>query len=290
VLAAGGLAAAVLAAGIPASAVPPARTPAGTGPAGATAEPPAGATAGAGGPLHVRLRVVAEGLPGALNRLTAMVSTAPDATCRLSVSEAAATRSFASSRPGSVAWRWMSAMAGSRGAWSFVAICRAGPRWARWRYRTQIGLPHIGGAFVSAPGIAGAQPSPPIPPGTGSCDSQGICFGADPFPPGQCTWYALGRRPDLAGIVRGNASQWLKAAAGKAREGTHAAAGALAVWAADTGPAGADGHVALVAAVRGGRLLLDDSNWRPTAGSPGLQVHEHWAPADSVEGYIYPPG
>ena len=67
---------------------------------------------------------------------------------------------------------------------------------------------------------------------------QGICFAADPNPVGQCTWYALGRRPDLAGIVDGNASQWLEKAAGKALEGTRPAMGALAVWAPNTGPAG----------------------------------------------------
>ena len=96
----------------------------------------------------------------------------------------------------------------------------------------------------------------------------------------------------------GNASAWLEAAAGKALEGTtaegfEAVPGALAVWAANTGPAGPEGHVAYVAQVRGAhgdRLLVDDSNWRPTPQSPTLQVHEHWVSASSVEGYIYPPG
>jgi surface antigen len=142
---------------------------------------------------------------------------------------------------------------------------------------------------VSAPGIAGAQPSIPIPPGAGSCDQQGICFTADPSPPGQCTWYALGRRPDLGGIVQGNASRWLETAAGRAPEGTRPVVGAIAVWAPNTGPAGAVGHVAYVAAVHGSRLLVDDSNWEPTSASPPLQVHEHWVPAGPVEGYIYPP-
>jgi len=142
---------------------------------------------------------------------------------------------------------------------------------------------------VSAPGIAGAQPLVAIAPGPGVCDGQGICFAADPFPVGQCTWYALGRRPDLAGIVGGNASRWLEAAAGKAPEGTGARVGALAVWAPNVGPAGPVGHVAYVAAVHGERLLIDDSNWEPTPQSPPLQVHEHWVAAATVEGYIYPP-
>ncbi len=237
--------------------------------------------------MHVSVSV--EGLPGALNRITARVTSAPGARCGLRVSEAGHRRSLASSRRGSVAWRWTSSIAGDRGPWLFRAICREGSRWAGWRYRTEPGLPRIGGAFVSAPGIAGAQPSNPIPPGAGTCDVQGICFAADPHPVGQCTWYALGRRPDLDGIVRGNASQWLQAAAGKALEGTRPAVGALAVWAPHTGPVGADGHVAYVAAVQGARLLIDDSNWTPTPQSPELQVHEHWVPAAPVEGYIYPP-
>ena len=162
-------------------------------------------------------------------------------------------------------WSWSSSVAGNQGPWVFLATCREGSRWARWRYRTEPGLPRIGGAFVSAPGIARAQPLTPIPPGAGICDGQGICFAANPNPAGQCTWYALGRRPDLTGIVRGNASQWLQAAAGRALEGTRPAVGAIAVWAPDTGPAGAVGHVAYVAAIRGGKLLIDDSNWRPTA-------------------------
>ncbi len=121
-----------------------------------------------------------------------------------------------------MAWQWTSSVAGDRGEWRFVAICREGSRWRRWRWDTQPGLPSIGGAFVSAPGIARAEPTVPVPEGT-PCDPQGICFADDPFPVGQCTWYALGRRPDLAGIVDGNASAWLEAAAGKAPEGTTAA-------------------------------------------------------------------
>jgi surface antigen len=249
------------------------------------------ATGATARPLRVRLSVSVEGLPGALNRITATVSSAPGARCRLSVSEPGRKRAFSSRRRGSVGWRWISSVGGNKGPWSFRATCRAGSRWAWWQYRPEPGLPRIGGAFVSAPGIAGAEPSTPIAPGPGSCDEQGICFAADPFPVGQCTWYALGRRPDLAGIVEGDASRWLEAAAGKAPEGppTGPRVGALAVWAPNVGPAGPLGHVAYVAAVHGPQLLIDDSNWTPTPQSPLLEVHEHWVPAASVEGDIYPP-
>jgi CHAP domain len=211
----------------------------------------------------------------------------------LSVDEAGRRRSFTGpSGRRELSWQWISDVAGSRGAWDLLASCRHGARRAWRRYHLEPGLARIGGAFVSAPGIAGAQPSVPIVPGAGACDTQGICFAADPFPAGQCTWYALGRRPDLKGAVRGNASTWFQDVSGKAPEGTAPIVGALAVWAANVGPAGADGHVAYVAEVRARepRLLVDDSNWRPTPQSPELQVHEHWLSAAAVEGYIYPPG
>ncbi len=247
----------------------------------------------AGGPSRVGVTVSVEGLTGSLGRITASVSPSFASRCVLNVDEAGRQRLFAGSYRGrEFAWRWVSDIAGSRGAWNLLATCRDGARWAWRRYRLEPGLAHIGGAFVSAPAIAGAQPPVPIPPGAGSCDTQGICFAADAFPIGQCTWYAVGRRPDLEGIVRGNASTWFQDARGKAPEGSGPIVGALAVWAANVGPAGVDGHVAYVAAVRARepRLLVDDSNWRPTAQSPELQVHEHWLAAASVEGYIYRPG
>jgi len=135
------------------------------------------------------------------------------------------------------------------------------------------------------PELAGALDV--VSPGAGSCDVQGLCFAADPFPVGQCTWYAEGRRPDLLGIVSGNAGEWLEAVEGHVPVGSVPVVGALAVWRADRGPAGADGHVAYVAAVSGRRILVDDSNWRPTSTSSELQVHEHWEPAGSPSGYIY---
>ena len=247
-------------------------------------------TGSAAGGLHVRLSVSVEGLPRALNRITASVTATRGARCWLRVDEATHRRAFHSRRRGRAVWRWVSSVAGAEGPWLFKATCRTGSRRAWWRFRTEPGLPRIGGAFVSAPGIKGAEPLTPLAPGPGTtCDTQGICFAADLEPVGQCTWYALGRRPDLDGVVSGDASHWLVAAAGKAREANRPTVGALAVWAPHTGPAGAAGHVAYVAAVRGSRLLVDDSNWSPTPQSPRLEVHEHWLPAARVEGYIYPP-
>ena len=124
------------------------------------------------------------------------------------------------------------------------------------------------------------------PPAAGeSCDRQGVCFSYDPFPTGQCTWYAAGRRPDLVGVVHGAAWEWLRAAAGRVPEGRRPAVGAIAVYA--PGLPGAPGHLGYVAAISGSRVLLDDSNWRPTPWSPWLQVHEHWEAASTASGYIY---
>ena len=107
-------------------------------------------------PLHVHLSVSVEGLPGALNRITPRSPRPPGARCWLRVSEARRRRSFASPAPASVVWRWVSSVAGqSGGRGVFLASCREGSRWAWWRYRAEPGLARIGGAFVSAPGIAG---------------------------------------------------------------------------------------------------------------------------------------
>ena len=125
-------------------------------------------------------------------------------------------------------------------------------------------------------------------PARASCDLQGVRFADDPFPVGQCTWYAEGRRPDVLGIVHGNAGTWLEKAKGRLPEGWFPVVGALAVWLPHHGGVSEPGHVAYVAAVsEEGRILLDDSNWRSTPTSPGLQVHEHWGSAASPSGYIY---
>jgi surface antigen len=141
--------------------------------------------------------------------------------------------------------------------------------------------------FPSAAALDPAGALAPSTPGA-ACDAQGLCFVADPFPAGQCTWYAAGRRPDLLGVLAGNAGSWLAAARGRVPEGWFPVVGALAVWLPHHAGAGADGHVAYVAAVSpDGNILVDDSNWAPTPSSPRLEVHEHWVPAIAPSGFIY---
>jgi surface antigen len=116
--------------------------------------------------------------------------------------------------------------------------------------------------------------------GSLSC-AAGVCFSGDPFPPGQCTWYAAGRRPDLIGIVRGNAGNWLNEARGRVPEGSTPVVGAIAVWLPYHGGAFGYGHVAYVAAVAGGSVTVEDFNWE------GEVHHRHTVPASWISGYIY---
>ena len=247
--------------------------------------------------MHVAVSV--EGLPGALNRITTTVTSAPGARCGLTVNEArpppALVRQLAAGLGGVAAGSARSPGTGAR--WVFLATCRQGSRWRLgWRYHPNPACPDRG-RLRERPGHRRARSrGTDRAEGTGTCDPQGICFAADPYPVGQCTWYALGRRPDLAGIVSGNASAWLQAAAGKAPEGSPsrlpALPGALAVWAATPARRSRRARGVRRRRRRGARrrLLIDDSNWTPTPQSPGLQVHEHWVPAAPVEGYIYPSG
>jgi hypothetical protein len=158
--------------------------------------------------------------------------------------------------------------------------CRMGSAWSLSWERAELGFPSMGGALVT-PISVGAKP-----PG-GSCNLQGVCFAPDPFPAGQCTWYAAGRRPDVLGIVHGSAGVWLEAAAGRLPEGSLPVVGALAVWRPGRRGTGPAGHVGYVAAVLKGRILVDDANWTPTYASTRLLVHEHWESTLSPSGYIY---
>jgi len=121
--------------------------------------------------------------------------------------------------------------------------------------------------------------------GSGSSCANGVCFTGDPFylEAGQCTWYAAGRRPDLNGVVHGNAGEWLAEARGRVPEGTTPVVGAIAVWLSNTGGAYGAGHVAYVAAVSGGSVTVQDFNW----GTPHKSYHEHTVPASWISGYIY---
>jgi surface antigen len=121
--------------------------------------------------------------------------------------------------------------------------------------------------------------------GTDISCAGGVCFRGDPFYryAGQCTWYAAGRRPDLNGVVHGNAGEWLAEARGHVPEGTTPVVGAIAVWLPNTGGAYGYGHVAYVVGVSGGSVTVQDFNW----GLPHESFHQHPVPASWISGYIY---
>src|SRR5262249_1585468 len=135
-------------------------------------------------------------------------------------------KTLPSRRLGSVVWRWRAPARAPKGVWTFTATCREGARWAGSWYSAEMGFPERSRALLGAArdGASAAGES---------CDSQGVCFSHDPFPKGECTWYAAGRRPDLVGIVQGAAREWLRSATGRVPVGSRPAVGAIAVYAPD---------------------------------------------------------
>ncbi len=232
-------------------------------------------------PFRLGLRVTGDAKGGGVNLVRVAVSAPATTTCTLKITAEDFEKLFRAHRRGSVVWNWRAPARAPKGVWTFNATCSEGARWATYWFKAEMGFPERSGALVAGP-PAGAPAAT-----SESCDSQGVCFANDPFPIGQCTWYAAGRRADLVGVVHGEAWEWLVAAKGRVSEGSQPAVGAIAVFA--PGAPGDPGHVAYVAAISGSRVLLDDSNWRPTPWSPSLQVHEHWAPSSSASGYIYGP-
>jgi hypothetical protein len=242
----------------------------------------AAASADAGLPFRVTLTVNA-GSKAGMDEVTLVARSVTGTMCTPQVGTEKATLTLSPrpvGRSGVVSWRWFPHGIPSDVPWRFAVTCRIGSAWSLSWERAELGFASIGGALVR-PVSHGANPP------RGSCNLQGVCFARDPFPAGQCTWYAAGRRPDVLGIVDGNAGVWLKAAAGRLPEGSIPVIGALAVWPPGRGGAGATGHVGYVAAVVKGRILVDDANWTPTPASTRLLVHEHWESARSPSGYIY---
>ncbi len=249
---------------------------------GASGIRPMAAAAGAQ-PFPVSLSVTASAETG-VDEVMVVATSVSDSRCVLRVDAGSFAKSFpraAAGRGGVVRWRWLPRGLASDIPWRFTATCRVGTLWARRWLIAELGFPSSDGALLTSTSTAANLPG-------ASCDVQGMCFADDPFPVGQCTWYAAGRRPDVLGIVHGNAGSWLEEARLRLPEGPLPIVGALAIWLPHYDGAGEDGHVAYVAAAsEDGSILIDDSNWTPTPTSPRLQVHEHWVSAGSPSGYIY---
>lgn len=108
---------------------------------------------------------------------------------------------------------------------------------------------------------------------------------SDPFPAGQCTWWAAKKRPDLYPKVHGNAGDWLaEAQAGGIPTGSTPAVGAIAVFLPYVAGAGGYGHVAYVESVNGdGTITISEYNWSIPLGGPDYRR----IPASNVSGFIY---
>jgi len=111
--------------------------------------------------------------------------------------------------------------------------------------------------------------------GAGSIGSSGgAVFGGavpgvplgDPYPPGQCTWYAAGRliSAGYGALVEtppfwGNAGDWPSRIPSTFNRDVTPVPGDVAVWLATT--ISPYGHVAIVDQVTGGRILVEDYNY-----------------------------
>src|SRR5579862_7060970 len=248
--------------------------------------------------LPVRLRISASGVSGSPT-LNVRIKTRARAHCALSIRDRAEhvrMPRVGADKHGLATVSWVVPSQAPSGQWTFAVRCTHGRVVGRAVSRQLVLTLSKGtsGPLVSPSTVVVSSPGPETGRG-GAAEScwNGVCFpyvaggdpGGDPFPPGQCTWYAVGRRPDLIGIVHGNASNWLDSAYGKVPEGQTPVPGAIAVWKANVPPAGAEGHVAYVTSVSGGTITVDDFNYN--TGSGWNQFHEHNEPASGVSGYIY---
>jgi surface antigen len=229
------------------------------------------------------------------SKLTLTIKAAPRASCTAKASAGKKSTSFPpfrTSGTGRATLTWTVPDDAPSGAWMFAAHCRSHGRAASGRASIVL-VNHgsgngdlvepssgqlAGGGVLLADGRGGGQS---CAPDTGG---RSVCFTNNPFGnagyAGECTWYASGRRPDLYGIVRGNAKNWLNEARGKVVEGTVPVPGAVAV-----STAGDYGHVAYVIGVAdgGATVIVDESNYaRFHTVSYGRRV-----PANKFAGYIY---
>lgn len=105
--------------------------------------------------------------------------------------------------------------------------------------------------------------------------------GVNTYPVGQCTW-GVKEQLGWVGNNWGNANQWLYSAAAAGRAtGSTPRVGSIAVW-----TAGTYGHVAVVVAVNGSQIQVQESNY---AGNMYVGNFRGWfnPAADGVAGYIY---
>lgn len=173
-------------------------------------------------------------------------------------------------------WQWDVARGVRAGVWAARIACqtRSGIARGTERARTGAGPPghHVPGQLAA--------------PGTMHVDDHGTGSGGgdNPYPQGQCTWWAWGKRTDLPFFpdLAGDALNWADSARRAGWPiGTTPVAGAIAVFRPHLDGAGYLGHVAYVEAVHDDMITISEADF---AGFP--PGHERTIPARGLV-FIY---
>lgn len=139
---------------------------------------------------------------------------------------------------------------------------------------------HVGRRLLAGAALLAVMSLAPV-----LADSAGARgYYASSFTPGQCTWYAFGMRPDLAGRVWGNAANWASAARASGQPtGATPRVNAIVVFQGGVQGARPTGHVGFVTAVGpNGTFRVSEMNF-PIAG----RVTSRWARAGGGVTFIY---
>ena len=242
-------------------------------------------------PLRVRV-TARNSLNNAATKLALQANTRPAATCRLGVraghSRLAAPRVRAS-HSGVVEWSWLVPAKAPSGVWRMRVSCLRGRSHGHASRSVRVhtaGSNGFGPLLQHSTGevLSGLPANAPVA-GKRPVASAARSTYSDPFPWGECTWWASLKRPDLWPAVNGNAGDWLSAAQRhRIPTGSTPAVGAIAVFFPYVGGAGGYDHVAYVEAVNGdGTIRISEYNY------DGYHVGPHYRTisARSVSGFIY---
>lgn len=195
----------------------------------------------------------------------------PGSTCRASVAAKglrARLGSVRTSRGGGAQWSWVTGRDAPGGRWISRVACfgRGSTASSTATFTVPRSRLRRGARGLIKRGSLRARPYD----GFGG-KGEGLGSGGDPYPLGQCTWYAWLKRPDLPWFSgsAGNALNWISSAqAHGIPTGTTPVAGAIVVFQPRQDGAGGYGHVAYVESVNGGSISISEANYS------GVRVRE----------------
>ena len=261
----------------------------------AAGAPSAGAAGSGTGPVAVSNASAADSSVIA----TANVTAAPRQVCRATVRVAGRRASLGQLRTGPGGggeWLWHLGNRAPAGRWSVSVACGVGKQsQATTTAFTTVGGPAAGRRVtLIAAGTRRAFASP-------TSAEKGVGLGAagrNPYPAGQCTWWAWMKRPDLPWFSgeSGNAKNWISSAQRAGiPTGTAPIAGAVVVFQPGQDYSGAYGHVAYVMSVSGNAITISEANFngKPpghvrTLSASGLHF-VYGGPAGNGPGQPVPP-